>query len=129
MQVPRGPEDMNCPKWLSPMSEVCHKCPLWTRVKMIDHQTKEDVDDWRCALAWQPAISIAILNKIDERLQGVEIEINALRNETKTAHDDQMTMGAIAVQRSRDVIQEAIENSVQSLRHYPDTQKLIEKRS
>lgn len=125
MQVPRGPEDMNCPKWLSPMSEVCHKCPLWAKVRMVDHQTKEEIDEWRCALAWQPAISVAILNKIDERLQGVEIELNALRNETKAAHDDQLTLGAIAVQRSREAITEVIESSVQRISKDYESPKLI----
>lgn len=100
MQVPRGPEDMNCPDWQKPMSEVCHKCPLWAKVTTTDNQTGQNIDEWNCAKAWTVILQIRAIHE----LNGASKEINALRNETKVSHDANLTMAAIAVERSRNAV-------------------------
>lgn len=108
-QIPRGPEDKQCPKWLSPMSEVCHKCPLWVKMQMTHpHDPKTTIDEWNCALAWQPLLLAAINNQIAGQLISLQKEVNELRNETKKAHDEQMTMGAIAVQKASEAVRSTV---------------------
>lgn len=59
MQIPRGPEDVNCPFWQKAMSDCCHKCPLWTQLRGQNPQTgKELADEWGCALAFLPMLLI-----------------------------------------------------------------------
>ena len=59
MQVPRGSEELSCPFWQKPMSECCHKCPMWTQVRGKDPQTGQDLaDEWACAIALLPMLSI-----------------------------------------------------------------------
>ncbi len=59
-QVPRGPEELNCPQWQKPMSEVCHKCPKWIQVRGKNPNTGQDVDEWNCADALLPMLLIEV---------------------------------------------------------------------
>jgi hypothetical protein len=113
-QVPRGPEDLMCPKWLSPMSEVCHKCPLWMSIPIRDPETNEFIRDWKCALVWGPLLQFQTLKETFS----VGKEVNELRNETQKAHNETTTMAAIAVQRSADAVREA--TTAKEVRNYID---------
>lgn len=101
-QVPRGPEDMDCPWHRKSMDKVCHKCPMWVKISIEQHpqNNKEGVDDWNCSLAWGPIMAV----KMSNHLVQVGSEMHEMRNEVKKAQDEQVAMAAIAVQRSRDVL-------------------------
>jgi hypothetical protein len=57
-QVPHANEGLICPLHRKDMSEVCHKCPWWTRVMGKHPQTEEMIDDWRCAISWMPVMLV-----------------------------------------------------------------------
>lgn len=75
--IPRGPEHLNCPDWQKPMSEVCHKCPLWTHIRGSNPNTGEDVNRWSCAKAMAPLLQIE--GNMQTRQLGAAIE--SFRNE------------------------------------------------
>ena len=97
-----GPENLSCPDWQKPMSEVCHKCPLWTHLDYTDPETAARTEEWACAKAAVVVTQIKIIRE----LQIISQELNVQRNENKKAHDEQLTMAAIAVQRARQAIGE-----------------------
>lgn len=41
------------------------RCAWYTRVVGVDPQTGQDVDDWRCAIAWQPVIMLEVAAKVN----------------------------------------------------------------
>lgn len=55
-QVPRGDPDLKCPLWKKPMDQVCHTCPLWTKVRGKNPQDHEIIDRYDCSLAWLPLL-------------------------------------------------------------------------
>lgn len=76
-QIPHADEGPICPLHREPMSNVCHKCPWWTKLTMKDPQSEQILDDWRCAVAWMPILLIEGAQKTHQA--GVAIE--SLRNE------------------------------------------------
>lgn len=66
-QTPRGPDDLNCPLHKKAMSEVCHKCPWWTRL-----EKKDAPDEWDCAIAWQPRLMV--LNAQEQHLTAHNVD-------------------------------------------------------
>jgi hypothetical protein len=58
MKIPRADEGAICPLHKVDTSEVCHKCPWWSRVIGKNPQTEEMIDDWRCAVALLPMLLI-----------------------------------------------------------------------
>ena len=58
VKVPHADEGPICPLHKVDMSEVCHKCPWWTRVIGKNPQSEEMIDDWRCAVALLPMLLI-----------------------------------------------------------------------
>lgn len=108
-QVPRGPEDKNCPTWLSAMSEVCHKCPLWVKMQMADpHDPKATIDEWNCSHAWQPLLLAAINNQVAGQMLALQREVNELRNETKKAADETVALGSIAIRSATVAVRDAL---------------------
>ncbi len=81
-QVPLGPENKYCPYWQKPMSEVCHKCPLWTFMRMDDPRTGEQIDRWDCALAWNPILLVDLIRRQDRTTASVDKVANVV-NETQ----------------------------------------------
>lgn len=80
---PKGPEDLTCPLLEQPMSEVCHKCPLWTPVDINakDPQTGEKITaEWRCALAWLPVVGLIQAQETHK----AQADLNTMRNEFHT---------------------------------------------
>jgi hypothetical protein len=54
-QIPIGYEHLNCHRCLPeqvPMSEVCHKCPLWMELGGPDPITGEKNTEWGCVDRW-----------------------------------------------------------------------------
>lgn len=52
MQIPRGPEGLNCHRCLPKkvaMAKVCSQCSLWISVRGKDKNTGREIDDWMCA--------------------------------------------------------------------------------
>lgn len=75
-KIPRGEEDLNCPFWQKPMSEVCHKCPMWVQLRGKHPQSEKEVDDWGCSFMWLPMLMIETSQM--ERQTGAAVE--GLRN-------------------------------------------------
>jgi hypothetical protein len=57
-QIPHADDGPICPLHREPMSNVCHKCPWWTKVTGKNPQSEEMIDDWRCAVALLPMLLI-----------------------------------------------------------------------
>jgi hypothetical protein len=74
---PKGPEDLNCPQWLKPMSKVCHSCAWWTPVSTTDPATGKTIEDWACAISWMPKLMFE--NAKQTHAAGAAIE--SFRNE------------------------------------------------
>ena len=85
-QVPRGPKNLKCPQWQKAMSAVCHTCPLWTQVRGKDPQTSSEVDQWNCALAFLPMLSLEIAQQVRQGAAATE----SFRNETQRAHHESL---------------------------------------
>lgn len=87
VQIPPGPKDMYCPLWRKQMCKVCHTCPWWFNLKGKDPNTKQDLDEWRCAIAWAPTLSV----EIAQQSRSTTAEVHEMRNEneqtTKTTHE------------------------------------------
>lgn len=49
-QRPMAEAGLVCPLHRRDMSEVCHKCPWWTYVRMKCANTGHDVDEYGCAI-------------------------------------------------------------------------------
>jgi hypothetical protein len=58
VKVPHADEGLVCPLHQKDMSEVCHKCPWWSRIVGKNPQSEEMIDDWRCAIALLPTLLI-----------------------------------------------------------------------
>ena len=58
MQVPHATEGQVCPLHNKDVSEVCHKCPWFTRIVGKNPQSEEMVDNWHCAIAALPMLLV-----------------------------------------------------------------------
>jgi hypothetical protein len=58
MQVPHAEAGQICPLHKEDVSEVCHKCPWWTRIMGKHPQSEEMVDNWHCAIALLPLLLV-----------------------------------------------------------------------
>jgi hypothetical protein len=76
VKIPHADEGTICPLHKQDTSEVCHKCPWWTRVIGKNPQSEEMIDDWRCAIALLPMLLVE--NAQMQRQSGAAIE--TLRN-------------------------------------------------
>lgn len=76
-QIPRAQPGMVCPLLRKDVSKVCHTCPLWVKVRGVDPNTGQEVDDWRCSFAWLPMLLIE--NASQSRQAGAAVE--SMRNE------------------------------------------------
>lgn len=57
-QIPRGPDDLQCPLHKQAMDQVCHTCPWWQQVRGKHPQSLEEIDRWDCAIAFLPLLLI-----------------------------------------------------------------------
>jgi len=58
MLIPHANPGPVCPLHKVDVSEVCHRCPWFTRVRGKDPQSEEMIDDWRCAVALLPTLLV-----------------------------------------------------------------------
>jgi hypothetical protein len=58
VKIPHADEGSICPLHNKDTSEVCHKCPWWTRIMGKNPQSEEMIDDWRCAIALVPMLLV-----------------------------------------------------------------------
>ena len=72
VQVPHADPGPICPLHKLDVSEVCHKCPWWSRVIGKNPQTEEMIDDWRCAIALLPMLLVE--NAQQQRQTGAAME-------------------------------------------------------
>ncbi len=72
VKIPHADEGAICPLHKQDVSEVCHKCPWWTRVVGKNPQSEEMIDDWRCSIALLPMMLIE--NAQQTRQAGAAIE-------------------------------------------------------
>jgi hypothetical protein len=72
MQVPHADAGYICPLHQKDTSEVCHKCPWWTRLMGKNPQSEELIDDWRCAIAVLPLLMVE--NAQQTRATGAALE-------------------------------------------------------
>jgi hypothetical protein len=57
-QIPHAIEGQVCPLHKQDVSEVCHKCPWWTRIIGKHPQSEEMIDNWHCAIAVLPMLLV-----------------------------------------------------------------------
>ena len=77
MQIPQAEKGKICPLHKKDMSKVCATCPWWTRLQGKDPLSKEQKDEWGCAIAWLPMLLCE--NSQQTRQSGAAIE--SFRNE------------------------------------------------
>lgn len=75
MEKPKGPADMDCMFWQRPMSDVCHKCPMWTMVEKVDGEGFKE-RHWSCGFAFL----VPVLTEVLQEGTSTSIEVNKLRN-------------------------------------------------
>lgn len=90
-QTPHADPGLVCPLHKADMAEVCHKCPLWVKIRGTNPNTGEAVDDWRCAIAWLPMLLIEGAQQ--SRQAGAAVE--SMRNEIVERMDIQMQAGKL----------------------------------
>jgi hypothetical protein len=90
VQIPHADEGPTCPLHREPMSNVCHKCPWWTRVMGKDPQSEEIVDDWRCAIAWLPKLLI----EGSQQMRQTGAAVESMRNELVSAVVESVSVAA-----------------------------------
>ena len=83
MQKPIAPKGEICPFHRKDVSKVCHKCPLYIQVRGTDKNTGKEVDQWGCALAFMPMLTIE--NSHLQRQTGAAVE--SFRNEMVKASE------------------------------------------
>lgn len=97
-QVPIGNERLVCPFHRKSCDAVCHKCPLWVHVSGKNPNTGEELNEWRCSLAWLPTLLIE--NALHIRHAGAATE--SMRNEIVRRMDGVRQIGV--AQRQQDEI-------------------------
>jgi hypothetical protein len=79
-QIPHADPGLVCPLHKQDVSKVCHKCPLWVQVRGKHPQSEQEIDAWKCALAWLPILLIE--NSQMQRQTGAAVE--TFRNQMVT---------------------------------------------
>ena len=75
-QIPHADSGLICPLHKQDMSEVCHKCPLWVKLRGNNLNDDSPMDEWKCAIAWLPILLCE--NSAFSRQTGAAVE--SLRN-------------------------------------------------
>jgi succinyl-CoA synthetase beta subunit len=73
----RGSKDLICPFHQKAMHKVCHKCPLWVKLRGTNPNTGQEVDNWSCSLGVMPVLMVE--NSQQQRSTGAAVE--SFRNE------------------------------------------------
>jgi hypothetical protein len=97
-QIPHAEHGPVCPLHKEDVSNVCHKCPWWSRVIGKNPQSDEMIDDWRCAIALLPMLLIEGAQQT--RQAGAAVE--TLRNEMVAGIVDAVGLAAESAGRLLD---------------------------
>src|SRR5210317_432563 len=84
MKAPIADPGTVCPLHRKDVSKVCHKCAWYTLVRGKDPQTGEDVDEWRCAIAWMPMVGI----ETNKNIRGTQSATESIRNDIVKRMDE-----------------------------------------
>lgn len=82
------------------------KCQLWVKVSGTPPQAEAPVDYYACADSWMPMLTLEVANMVRQNTASTD----KVASEVKAHRDENMTMGAIAVQRAQQAVQQAIED-------------------
>lgn len=94
MNKPVHPADGTyCPLWRKPRAKVCHTCAWWTQVLGKNPQTKQDVNEWNCAIALMPMLQIETTMTTREAAS----ETHELRNEVQQANSSGMASALMGI--------------------------------
>jgi hypothetical protein len=99
MQIPHAEPGQICPLHKQDVSEVCHKCPWFTRVIGKHPQSEEMIDNWHCAIATLPMLLVE--NAQVTRQAGAAIEI--MRNDVVASATEAISV-AIQMSNARPLI-------------------------
>lgn len=77
-QIPLGPKHLKCPLWKKPMDQVCHTCPLWTRLAFRDPRNGELSDKWDCGLALLPVLMVDQIKSMNQTTASVDKVANVV---------------------------------------------------
>ena len=77
MDRPINKSDDVCPMHKRPVREVCHDCPWYTLVRGRNPQTGGDIDNWGCAVAWMPLLTVEVAQQTRQGAAATE----SFRNE------------------------------------------------
>lgn len=81
-QIPRAEPGQVCPLHKADVSQVCHACPWWVRVRGKDPQSEAELDHWACAVGWLPALLIEGAGQA----RSTTAAVDAMRNEAAQAN-------------------------------------------
>jgi hypothetical protein len=95
VKIPHADEGSICPLHQKDTSEVCHKCPWWTRVMGKNPQSEEMIDDWRCAVALLPMLLI----ENSQVTRGTTVAMESFRNGMITGVIEAVNAAAQGAQR------------------------------
>lgn len=71
------------------IGEEIHQCHWYVKLAGKDPQTGENIEQYKCAIAWQPILAI----EGNGAASGIAASIQSLRNETVTRQD--IALGAL----------------------------------
>lgn len=95
-QVPHGPDNLYCPFWRKAQSKVCHTCPLWVKLRGMNRNTGEEVDQWQCSFSFLPPLLVEVAQQSRECGAAVE----SFRNQTVNQNTVVNRIVEIAMQRA-----------------------------
>lgn len=110
MSKPRHPDDGTmCPQWKKACSKVCHSCAWWNLVLGKNPQTGQDVNQWSCAIALLPMLTIE--STLAQRQTMATVQ--ELRNDVQKNHDTSVSTSIASINQrlaSRDGFPAALSN-------------------
>jgi len=86
MKAPIADKGPICPLHQKDVSKVCHKCAWYTLVRGSNPQTGNEVDEWQCAIAWLPMLTIETAKNV----RGNQAATESMRNEITKRMDTPM---------------------------------------
>lgn len=83
-------------------------CQRWSKISGSNPQTGEPMDKWACV----DDLTHILLLEIGNQTSKVSVEVNALRNEVAKGNADNVSMGAMAVQRATTAVRETFNKTL-----------------
>jgi hypothetical protein len=87
------------------------QCQLWVKVQGMNPQTEKIVDHYACADSWMPLLTLEVAQMVRQNTASTD----KVANEVKRGADDNVTLGAIAVQRAQGAIREAVQEVLEQV--------------